>query len=101
MAECVALVRAQSELLVEIGLDVTFYLEGELRLPVERCLRDAREKLMESVKHRAMEDRWRPVNLNSRTGLARFTDDMKEIGIASVHAWVYGNFDLNKKLLLF
>ena len=89
VAECVALVRAQSDLLVEIGLDLAFYLESELRVPVERCLRDAREKLMESVKLRALEDKWRPVNFNSKAGLARFSDDMNEMGIASVHAWVY------------
>nr|CAG4641498.1 EOG090X021B [Eurycercus lamellatus] len=89
VAECVALVRSHSEQLVEIGLDLTFYLEGELRMPVERCLRDAREKLMESVKLRALEDKWRPVNFNSKTGLARFADDMNEIGVASIHAWVY------------
>lgn len=76
---------------MEIGLDLTFYLEGELRKPVERCLQDAREKLMESIKLRAIEDKWRPVSFNSRTGLTRFTDDMKEIGITAVQTWIYGN----------
>lgn len=90
VAECVALVRTQSEQLMEIGLDLTFYLDNEFRVPVERCLRDAREKLMESVKLRALEDKWRPVNLNSKTELARFAEDMKRIGISSIHPWVYG-----------
>nr|CAG4636815.1 EOG090X021B [Ceriodaphnia reticulata]SVE72797.1 EOG090X021B [Ceriodaphnia reticulata] len=89
VAECVSLVRGHSEQLVEIGLDLTFYLESELRAPVERCLRDAREKLMESIKLRALEDKWRPVNLVNKNGIARFADDMNEIGIASIHSWVY------------
>nr|SVE76248.1 EOG090X021B [Daphnia longispina] len=89
VAECVALVRSHSEQLIEIGLDLTFYLENELRGQVERCLRDAREKLMESIKLRAFEDKWRPVNLVNKSGIARFADDMSEIGIASIHSWVY------------
>nr|SVE79979.1 EOG090X021B [Daphnia magna] len=89
VAECVALVRSHSEQLIEIGLDLTFYLENELRGQVERCLRDAREKLMESIKLRALEDKWRPVNLVNKSGIARFADDMSEIGIASIHSWVY------------
>lgn len=71
-------------------MDLTFYLESELRAPVERCLRDAREKLMESIKLRALEDKWRPVNLVNKNGIARFADDMNEVGIASIHSWVYG-----------
>nr|SVE74045.1 EOG090X021B [Daphnia barbata] len=89
VAECVALVRGHSEQLLEIGLDLTFYLENELRGQVERCLRDAREKLMESIKLRALEDKWRPVNLVNKSGIARFADDMSEIGIASIQSWVY------------
>ena len=76
--------------LVDIGLDLTYYLEGELRGPVERWLRDAREKLIESVKLRALEDKWRPVNLMNKSGIQRFADDMNEIGIVSVHSWIYG-----------
>ena len=67
-----------------------FYLEGELRSRVEACLRDAREKLMESVKLRASEDKWRPVNFVNRNGVSRFSDDMKDLGIISVEAWIYG-----------
>nr|SVE84119.1 EOG090X021B [Daphnia pulex] len=89
VAECVALVRNHSEQLIEIGLDLTFYLESELRGQVERCLRDAREKLLESIKLRALEDKWRPVNLVNKSGIARFADDLSEIGIASIHSLVY------------
>jgi hypothetical protein len=64
-------------------------------MPVERCLRDAREKLMESIKLRAIEDKWRPVNMANKMGLMRFSDDMREIGIASINPWVYGTIYLN------
>ena len=58
---------------------------------MERCLRDAREKLMESIKLRALEDKWRPMNHVNKNGIARFAEDMNEVGIASIHSWVYGN----------
>lgn len=71
---------------------MTFFLEGEIRLPVERCLADAREKLMESVKVRALEDKWRPISFANKSGLRRFADvNMSEIGVTSIDAWVYGN----------
>nr|CAG4646074.1 EOG090X021B [Macrothrix elegans] len=89
IAECVSLVRNQAELLIEIGLDLTFYLEAELRSPIERCLRDAREKLLESVKLRASEDKWRPVNFVNKNGLVRFSEDMNEIGITPIQPWIY------------
>jgi hypothetical protein len=78
-------------------LDLTFYLESELRGQVERCLRDAREKLLESIKLRALEDKWRPVNLVNKSGIARFADDLSEIGIASIHSLVYGWFNTGMK----
>jgi len=77
---------------------LTFYLESELRMPVERCLREAREKLMESIKLRAVEDKWRSVNMGNKIGLMRFSDDMKDIGIASIHHLVYGTIYLDKYL---
>ena len=68
-----------------------FYLEGELLKRVEACVRDAHDKLMESIKLRALEDKWRPVNFVNRNSVIRFTDDMKDVGIASVDAYLYGD----------
>ena len=83
--------------LIDIGLDLTFFLEGEIRIPVERCLADAREKLMESVKVRALEDKWRPISFANKSGLRRFADvNMSEIGVTSIDAWVYGNIATSK-----
>jgi len=90
VADCVSMLRSRCEQLVDIGLDLTFFLEGEIRMPVERCLADAREKLMESVKVRALEDKWRPISFANKSGLRRFADvNMGEIGITSIDAWVY------------
>lgn len=89
IAECVSMVRNRCEQLVNIGLDLSFYLEGELSGLAERCLRDTREKLIESVKLRALEDKWRPMNFSNKSGIQRFVDDMIEIGITSIHPWIY------------
>ena len=48
---------------------------------------------MESIKLRATEDKWRPVNMTNKMGLMRFSADMSEIGIASIHSWVYGMYN--------
>nr|CAG4638285.1 EOG090X021B [Cyclestheria hislopi] len=89
VADCVSFVRKHCEQLINIGLDLTYYLEGELRGPVERGLRDAREKLIESVKLRAIEDKWKPTNFGNKSAVQRFADDMSEIGITSIQSWVY------------
>lgn len=67
-----------------------FYLESELRSPIERCLREAREKLLESVKLRALEDKWRPSNFANKNGILRLSEDLNEIGISSIQPWIYG-----------
>lgn len=47
---------------------------------------------MESVKVRALEDKWRPISFANKSGLRRFADvNMSEIGVTSIDAWVYGN----------
>ena len=51
---------------------------------------DAREKLMESVKVRAIEDKWRPISFANKSGIRRLANDMNEIGVTSIEAWVYG-----------
>ncbi|XP_071451392.1 exocyst complex component 8 [Hetaerina americana] len=81
LAECVSAVRAECEQLSELGLDVRYQVDGLLRAPLSRSLAEAKEKLAESVKLRAGEDRWRPMNLQSRAGLTRFLQDCSAIGL--------------------
>ncbi|KAJ8870871.1 hypothetical protein PR048_027172 [Dryococelus australis] len=88
LAECVTSVRNQCDQLCELGLDLRYQLDGLLRTALARALRDSREKLVDAVKLRAAEDKWRPLNLQSKVGLARFLQEMSDIGIAGIHAHV-------------
>ncbi|KDR14056.1 exocyst complex component 8 isoform X2 [Zootermopsis nevadensis] len=91
LAECITCVRIQCDQLCELGVDLRYQLDGLLRTPLTRALRDAREKLVDAVKLRAAEDKWRPMNLQSKAGLTKFLQEMSDIGIASIHTYVTGD----------
>ena len=76
--------------LCELGVDLRYQLDGLLRTPLTRALHDAREKLIDAVKLRAAEDKWHPMNLQSKAGLTKFLQEMSDIGIANIHTYVTG-----------
>ncbi|XP_076355366.1 exocyst complex component Exo84 isoform X2 [Tachypleus tridentatus] len=88
-AECVALVKGHCDQLVEIGLDILFVLSNLLQADVERVITESRDKMLEAIKLRAAEDKWRPQNHQNKAGISKFVEDMTEIGIASIHRYVY------------
>jgi len=91
LAECVTCVRSQCDQLCELGVDLRYQLDGLLRTPLTRALHDAREKLIDAVKLRAAEDKWHPMNLQSKAGLTKFLQEMSDIGIANIHTYVTGD----------
>lgn len=95
LAESVTSIRSQCEQLRELGLDLCYQLDGQLRGPLSRALRETREKLVDAVKMRAAEDRWRPTNFQSKSGLKKFLQEMSDIGIASMHSHVTGECWIN------
>ena len=46
-----------------------------------QALKDTRDKSIEVAKLRALEDKWIPMNLRSKTGLARFLLQYSEMGL--------------------
>lgn len=95
LAESVTCIRGQCDQLCELGLDLRYQLDGQLRQPLVRLLRETREKLVDAVKMRAVEDRWRPTNLQNKTGLQRFLQEMSEIGIENLESQVTGDCWVN------
>lgn len=87
--ECILIVRTHCEQLWEIGLDLCFVLEKLLRNDVERIITDSRDKALEAIKLRAAEDRWRPQNLQNRAGIQKLADDMSNLGVVDITAYVY------------
>nr|CAD7201473.1 unnamed protein product [Timema douglasi] len=101
LAECVTCVRSQCDQLCELGLDLRYQLDGLLRTPLTRALRDSREKLVDAVKLRAAEDKWHPLNLQNKAGLGKFLQEMSDIGIASIHTHVTGHYSARRLSLNF
>ncbi|KAH6934430.1 hypothetical protein HPB50_024219 [Hyalomma asiaticum] len=91
--ECILAVRTNCERLWEIGLDLSFFLEKLLKNDVERIITDSRDKALEAIKLRAAEDRWRPQNLYNKAGLQKLLDDMNNLGISNISAYVYGKYE--------
>mgnify|MGYP005984798579 CR=1 FL=1 len=56
-------------------------MDGALRTPLMQALKDTRDKSIEVAKLRALEDKWIPMNLRSKTGLARFLLQYSEMGL--------------------
>ncbi|KAK5645988.1 hypothetical protein RI129_004452 [Pyrocoelia pectoralis] len=71
LTECVVLARSQCERLCGYGIDFCYQLDGAFRTPLTKAIREARDKVIDAVKLRSMEDNWIPTNLKSKSGLAR------------------------------
>lgn len=62
-------------------MDLGYQLDGALRTPITRVLRDTRDKLIDAVKIKAAEDKWIPMNLRSKSGMARCLQECNEMGL--------------------
>ncbi|XP_030749677.1 exocyst complex component 8 [Sitophilus oryzae] len=81
ITECVLLVRSQCERLCSYGVDFRYQLDGALRSSFVKALRDTREKLVDSMKLRASEDKWIPMNLVSKASLAKYLQEYSNMGL--------------------
>nr|CAG4651628.1 EOG090X021B [Triops cancriformis] len=89
IAECMAFVRSQCKELSGLGLDIEFALWSELGQWCERSLKEGRDKLLEAIKLRALEEKWRPLTLPSRQAVLRLQEDLEAVGVASLHTYIY------------
>lgn len=81
IAECVVSLREQCVLLKEFGLDLCFQLDGSLRNSIIKSLKEYREKVLDSIKGKVIEDKWTPVNLNTKVGVNAFLEEMQDLGL--------------------
>lgn len=86
LSECVVTIRTQCDQLTSLGIDLRYQLDGLLRSPLQRALSDARDKAVEAVKLRAVEDKWRPTNLGNKDALTKF---VMETGLSPNHMQKY------------
>eukprot|EP00096_Caligus_rogercresseyi_P015340 TRINITY_DN7788_c0_g1_i1.p1 TRINITY_DN7788_c0_g1~~TRINITY_DN7788_c0_g1_i1.p1 ORF type:complete len:751 (-),score=187.76 TRINITY_DN7788_c0_g1_i1:627-2591(-) len=88
VADCVKFVRDQSAKLQEEGLDVTFLIDGRIRQNIERTICEHRDKHVETVKLRATDDKWEPINCFNHSGKEKFISEMTAAGIPSIRAYI-------------
>ncbi|KAF7270056.1 exocyst complex component Exo84 [Rhynchophorus ferrugineus] len=81
ITECVVLVRSQCDRLCAYGVDFRYQLDGTLRSSLVKAFRDTREKLIDSIKIRATEDKWIPMNLVTKASLARYLQEYATMGL--------------------
>lgn len=60
LAECIDIIRKQSQQMCELGLDLSYQVNGQTMTAVTRAVAEAGEKAVDAVKVRAAEDPWRP-----------------------------------------
>ncbi|XP_072396920.1 exocyst complex component 8 [Diabrotica undecimpunctata] len=90
VTECIVLVRTQGERLYSYGLDLCYQLDGALRSSLVKALKDGKDKLIDSIKLRALEDKWIPINLHSKSALGRFLHEHSQMGL-NLESYVSGD----------
>ncbi|XP_046562976.1 LOW QUALITY PROTEIN: exocyst complex component 8-like [Haliotis rubra] len=89
ITECVQMSKNHCEELSAIGLDLGFSLAAMLDTPLRRVIEESRDQLVEGVKYRAGDDKWRPMNHLNKIDCDKFVNDMSEIGLGVIKSLVY------------
>lgn len=79
VAKVVEGVREPCSKLTEIGLDLSYHMEGLLRNTLEQLLEEAKYRLVESIGR--TEDVWQPYNLQTKTNLRSVLKEFDALGL--------------------
>ncbi|XP_055906320.1 exocyst complex component 8 [Eupeodes corollae] len=79
VAKIVESIREPCSILTEIGLDLSYHVEGLLRNTLDQIIEDSRMRLLETIGR--TEDTWTPHNLQSKPNVKKFLRDMDKLGI--------------------
>lgn len=82
LVECIGAIRSHCDQLSQLGIDLRYQLDGQLRTPLTRALQDSGEKYIDAVKVRAAEDVWRPTNYMTTYNLQKILTELDDLGIA-------------------
>ncbi|XP_036342888.1 exocyst complex component 8-like [Rhagoletis pomonella] len=78
VAKCIEGIRKPCAKLTEIGLDLSYHLEGLLRSTLESLIEESRVRLLETVGR--SEDSWQPYNLQTKSNLKRLLLELDALG---------------------
>lgn len=82
--------------LCKYGIDLCYQLNGDFRTPLTKALREAKDKLIDAIKVRSIDDKWIPTNLRSKSGLARCLQEHSELGL-NLEGYVTGTLSIAKE----
>ncbi|XP_054714225.1 exocyst complex component 8-like [Uloborus diversus] len=87
--DCIACARQHCDKLSDVGLEFSFVLNDLLSSQVERLVTEMRDKLLEAIKLRSNDDKWRPQNLQNTTNSKKLLDDLREMGIDNAESYLF------------
>ncbi|EDS34788.1 exocyst complex-subunit protein, 84kD-subunit [Culex quinquefasciatus] len=79
VAKVVEGVREPCSKLTDIGLDLSYHMEGLLRNTLEQLLEEAKYRLVDSIGR--TEDVWQPYNLQTKTNLRAVLKEFEGVGV--------------------
>lgn len=62
-------------------MDFRYQLDGQLRSPLAKAIKDAGENCVDTVKLQVTEDTWRPTNLETSQNLQKLLSELDDLGI--------------------
>nr|XP_022342555.1 exocyst complex component 8-like isoform X2 [Crassostrea virginica] len=81
MADCVCIVRQSCKELQMIGLDLSFCFENMINADVEKAITENKEQIIEGIKFRGTEDKWRPMNHMNEKDCNKFVEEVLTTGL--------------------
>lgn len=79
VAKCVEGVRQPCTQLAEIGIDLSYHMEGLLRPTLEHIIEESRYRLVETISR--TEKTWTPYNLQTKSNLRSTIRELDSLGI--------------------
>lgn len=92
VAKTVQNVREPCAKLTEIGLDLSYYMEGLIRGPLEQLIEESRFRLIETIGR--TEESWVPYNLQTKSNLRQLLKEINVLGI-DMNSFVTGDTFIN------
>lgn len=81
LVECIVAIRGHCDQLTQLGIDLRYQLDGQIRSPLAKAIQDAGESCIDMMKRHVAEDTWRPTNLETSQNLQKLLSELDELGI--------------------
>ncbi|XP_077998351.1 exocyst complex component 8-like [Glandiceps talaboti] len=96
VAECIIIARRHCQKMCNIGLDLSFALDGFLLKGIRDTIRYNKDQLMEATKHRSgVDEKWRPVNMQTPEAATQLAKEMVQYGIHNFNSQLYNKCWVN------